>query len=146
MPFASRVAPGCGCNVRWKALCQKTSSCVSEKHDLHRPAFDALTESLIGVHHWDDPGPVGFVPSFQPGVSGTMLLLPWQATVLAPASGAVWEAMKTTPPESPWLAQGAPPASKDIPAEVMGWFDAMKEAADKDDGAEALRMHERVMA
>ncbi|MFM7640023.1 MAG: tetratricopeptide repeat protein [Cyanobium sp.] len=38
------------------------------------------------------------------------------------------------------------PVAKEIPAEVQGWFAAMREQADKGNGEEALKMHEKVMA
>jgi hypothetical protein len=38
------------------------------------------------------------------------------------------------------------PAAKRIPAEVVQWFDAMKEAADMGEGAKALQMHQKVLA
>ncbi len=74
-----------------------------------------------------------------------LLLLPWQAAVLAPGAWAALESHVQPHARAQPLTQVPPSTDKAIPAEVQGWFDAMKEQADKGNGAEALRMHERVM-
>ncbi|MFM7641521.1 MAG: tetratricopeptide repeat protein, partial [Cyanobium sp.] len=75
-----------------------------------------------------------------------LLLLPWQAVVFTPGVVAALEAASLPLGDGQHIAQTTMPMSKEIPADVQGWFDAMKEQADKGNGAEALRMHERVMA
>jgi CHAT domain-containing protein len=72
-----------------------------------------------------------------------LLLLLWQWAVLSPGAVA---AQQLPAGESQSVAQAAMPAAKGIPAEVVQWFDAMKEAADKGDGAKALQMHQKVLA
>jgi hypothetical protein len=74
-------------------------------------------------------------------------LLLWQGAVLAPgavAAHAAHAAQQLPAGESQSLAQATMPAAKGIPAEVVQWFDAMKEAADKGEGAKALQMHQKV--
>lgn len=76
----------------------------------------------------------------------TLLLLLWQGAVLAPVAVAAHAPQQMPAGESQSFAQATMPAPKGIPAEVVQWFDAMKEAADKGDGAKALQMHEKVVA
>jgi CHAT domain-containing protein len=75
-----------------------------------------------------------------------LLLLLWQGAVLAPGAVAAHAAQQLPAGESQSVAQATMPPAKGIPAEVVQWFDAMREAADKDDNALALQMHEKVMA
>jgi CHAT domain-containing protein/tetratricopeptide (TPR) repeat protein len=75
-----------------------------------------------------------------------LLLLLWQGAVLAPGAVSAHAAQPLPAGESQSVAQSTKPAAKGIPAEVVQWFDAMKEAADKGDGGKAMQMHQKVMA
>lgn len=73
-----------------------------------------------------------------------LLLLLCQGAVLALGAVAAHAAQQLPAGEIQSVAQATMPAAKGIPAEVVQWFDAMKEAADKGDGAKALQMHQKV--
>ena len=75
-----------------------------------------------------------------------LFMLLWQWPGLASGAVAVLGAPSAFSGKSERIAQGSMPGAKGIPAEVHGWFDAMREQADKGNGVEALRMHEKVMA
>ena len=96
---------------------------------------------LIYWSQWDSP----MIRSRRRGLIA-LLLFTWQASVLTPGSVAALEAESWNFGESQRVAQATMPNAMEIPPDVQGWFDEMVVQADKGNGAEALRMHERVMA
>ena len=74
-----------------------------------------------------------------------LLLLPWLVSILGPAAGAAEGPAGSARFAHRSIAQASMPAAVVIPAEVLRWFDAMKAAADEENGAEALRLHQRVL-